>query len=696
MGLKGELFFTVFFVGLVGIAIGSWILLREVRSSVLTQCGNQLISIRAGKSEALQAYYGTLENEAKLLAGSELVLDASKSFIRGIDELNSMELDPGVSQEVEKYYKNTWVPLLNSLKKEENNYADFLPNSKSETMLQYEYITRCQYGDKDRILLESGEKQNLYNKAHAQFHPKFRDFIKTYGFYDLCLVNAVSGQIIYTTDKEIDFGSNLYSGPFKNSHLAQVVKASVTNKSSSVVFSDFDFYKPSLDEPAAFLAVPVEESGKIITILVLQISSQSIDDIMTSNKQWGKIGLGSTGEVILVGRDFLLRSNSRFFIEDRKKYFDDLLRTNFPESTIRRMETNDSSILLQSVQTQATRNAFAENPGVSMLEDYRKIPVIAAYQKVMLGGHDYAVVAKMNQNEAFKIHSVMENTLLFIIFITCAVVLMLASFLTNHYLIKPISALLMAANKTAEGDYSTILRARRNDELGALAEAFNRMCAKIKTSTQAIEDKNRENEALLLNILPAPIAERLKGGSTNIADSFPDVTVLFADIVGFTHLSETLEAQVLVKLLNELFLDFDNAALVNQIEKIKTIGDSYMAVCGMPNAREDHAIRMMHMAVRMLNISREFSLKHNLDIKLRIGIHTGKVVAGVMGKSRFIYDVWGDTVNMASRMESEGIVDAIQVTNEVYQKVKSIFPFVSRGNINVPGKGSYEVWLFKK
>ena len=120
-----------------------------------------------------------------------------------------------------------------------------------------------------------------------------------------------------------------------------------------------------------------------------------------------------------------------------------------------------------------------------------------------------------------------------------------------------------------------------------------------------------------------------------------------------------------------------------------------MAVCGMLSPSQDNTARMIQMAIRMINICHEFGLKHNLDVKLRVGIHAGTVVAGVMGTNKFIYDVWGDTVNMASRMESEGLVDAIQVTKAVYEIAKDLFPFESRGLINIPGKGEHEVWLLK-
>jgi len=131
------------------------------------------------------------------------------------------------------------------------------------------------------------------------------------------------------------------------------------------------------------------------------------------------------------------------------------------------------------------------------------------------------------------------------------------------------------------------------------------------------------------------------------------------------------------------------------IEKIKTVGDSYMAVCGMPNPVPDHAERMVRMAIRMVHITREHALEHAVSMRLRIGINSGPVVAGVIGKSKYIYDLWGDTVNLASRMESGGVPDSIQVTRAVYERLKDKFVFEPRGLIEVKGKGGVEAWLLK-
>jgi class 3 adenylate cyclase len=196
-------------------------------------------------------------------------------------------------------------------------------------------------------------------------------------------------------------------------------------------------------------------------------------------------------------------------------------------------------------------------------------------------------------------------------------------------------------------------------------------------------------------VLPAPIANRLRGGEQSIADGFAEVTVAFADLVGFTALSSDMPPQNVVALLNGLFTRFDIAAHELGIEKIKTVGDAYMAVCGLPNPVENHAERMVRMAIRMVHITREHAMEHQVSMKLRVGVNSGPVVAGVIGKSKYIYDLWGDTVNLASRMESGGLPDSIQVTRPVYEKLKGLFVFEERGAIEVKGKGSVEAWLLR-
>jgi len=196
------------------------------------------------------------------------------------------------------------------------------------------------------------------------------------------------------------------------------------------------------------------------------------------------------------------------------------------------------------------------------------------------------------------------------------------------------------------------------------------------------------------NILPAPIAQRLKLQETLIADSFDEVTVLFADLVNFTELSAEISATQLVDLLNKIFSVFDRLTQKHGLEKIKTIGDAYMVVGGLPTPRPDHAEAVVEMALDMQQAITRFQRNDGKPFHLRIGINTGPVVAGVIGTKKFAYDLWGDTVNVASRMESQGVAGSIQVTTATYKLLKDKYVFEKRDAIAVKGKGEMiTYWL---
>ncbi|MBD0335237.1 MAG: MASE1 domain-containing protein [Cyanobacteria bacterium Co-bin13] len=219
--------------------------------------------------------------------------------------------------------------------------------------------------------------------------------------------------------------------------------------------------------------------------------------------------------------------------------------------------------------------------------------------------------------------------------------------------------------------------------------------AERERARAALLEEKEKSEQLLLNILPHPIATRLKEDQATIADHFAEVTVLFADIVNFSRLSAQLSPQELVALLNDVFSRFDELADQHQLEKIKTIGDAYMAVGGLPHYRADHASAIADFALDLQATVVEFSRRTQRPFQLRIGINTGPVVAGVIGTKKFIYDLWGDTVNTASRMESFGIAEHIQVTEATYQVLKETYAFEARGEISIKGKGNLHTYWLK-
>ena len=208
-----------------------------------------------------------------------------------------------------------------------------------------------------------------------------------------------------------------------------------------------------------------------------------------------------------------------------------------------------------------------------------------------------------------------------------------------------------------------------------------------------LEKERDRSERLLLNILPVSIAERLKQRQETIADGFAEVTVLFADIAGFTGMAATRSPREVVDLLNDIFSEFDLLCEKHGVEKIKTIGDAYMAAAGLPDHSPDHATAIVELALDMQDAVARRVVDGDGPISLRIGINTGPVVAGVIGMKKFIYDVWGDTVNTASRMESHGVAGGIQITEETYRKLKHAYRMEERGTLRIKGKGEMHTYL---
>jgi len=282
-----------------------------------------------------------------------------------------------------------------------------------------------------------------------------------------------------------------------------------------------------------------------------------------------------------------------------------------------------------------------------------------------------------------------------------ALVVASALFLHFHFARRG-ARLMRAVHRIGKGDLGAEISVSGKDEIGELAQALGSMAKNLSAAFEKLEDKVRlteqtmveldserqRSEKLLHNILPAAIAQRLRGGEEMIAEVFPEVTVFFSDIVGFTDLSAKIGPHATVNMLNELFGKFDELAEKHSVEKIKTIGDSYMVVGGVPNRDPLHCQHIAEFAMEALAFVRGFAETHPFPISMRMGIHTGTVAAGVLGKKKFSYDLWGDVVNIASRFESSSAPDRVHVSETVRLRLADDFAFEDSGTVELKGKGT--------
>lgn len=663
---------------------------------------DQLTAIQSAKSNEVQRYFEQIAHQLQTLSANPTTIAAAKDFSTAYNELDAAEQDSQWTEfrePLNQFYQTQFLTERDPGAAKNNQWLTtqanaLMPKSTAGIYLQHHYVATNPNPTQEKDLLVKADLDtSSYGVFHARYHEFFQRFAKTFSYYDIFLIDSKSGNIVYSVFKESDFGTNLLTGPHRNANIAHAFElASNPSSTKATYFVDYQPYLPSYNAPAAFFASPVFEGEEQIGVLIFQIPVDQINDVMTGDRQWAKHGLGNSGETYLVGPDFTMRSASRFFLEDPEGYLQTLAELNYSKPKLNQLTRFGTSILTQEVNSDSALFALEGRSGAHIIDDYREVPVLSSYGPVTIGDQRWAVIAEIDTAEAFAPIARLELIISASTFLI-GLVMVSIGIRASRSLTQPISALTEAALQVGSGAVIEPLKQTSNDELGELTNQFNQMVCNLNQQRLTIDKQTSENYQLLLNVLPEAIANRLKNGEAQIADAFPSVSVLFADIVGFTEMSRGTPPIAILKMLDELFGAFDRAALATGVEKIKTIGDSYMAVCGMPEPNSQHADQIAALAIAILQCLEDFNQRNDTNLSMRIGAHSGPVVAGVVGTSKFIYDLWGDTVNMASRMESTGIPDHIQVSEDFKEQLSQPFEIAYRGELQVKGIGPVNTYL---
>lgn len=691
LSIRSKLIIILLTVSSISILVTAYLSYRSGQANLTDRAFNQLTSLRASKAYQIEAYLRTIRHHVQTLSEDPSVIAAMRDFSRTYRELDTVTQQPKNAEKLAAYYQNEFLPRLAKTKQGTPVIGSFLPETAASSYLQYHYLAANPNPVGKKDALDQASDGSAYSQVHGRLHPPFRNIIKNFGYYDMFLIDP-QGTIVYTVYKETDFTSNLTTGAYNESNLAQLVAMVRRDREKGYAqITDFKPYLPSYGAPAAFIAAPIFEQSKFIGVLAVQVPVDEVNNVMTGNRNWQRDGLGESGETYLVGEDYLMRSVSRFLIETPEKYLQALKSLGTDETTINRIQQYNTSILEQKVRTEAVEAALVGQQGTRIVRDYRNIPVLSSYAPLNIKGLNWVILSEIDLAEAYAPIYEFRQQMLILATLLMLLVTVLAMALA-HLFVKPINQLIQSARRVEAGDLDTIAQLETDDEFGELATSFNAMVQSLKAQTHLVEEKNQENEQLLLSIFPASIAKRLKRGEKNIAESASNVSVLFSDLTGFSKLSDSLSAQECVALLNELVTAFDEAAERYGMEKIKTIGDSYMAVCGLSVPYLDHDKRAVDFALEMLSIVRRFNHERGYRLNVSVGINAGDVVAGIVGSNKFIYDVWGDTINIASALKTSCPPGSVLISEEVYARLGDLYEFKAVEAAIENGKGSLKAW----
>ncbi|MEI6797646.1 MAG: adenylate/guanylate cyclase domain-containing protein [Pseudomonadota bacterium] len=531
-----------------------------------------------------------------------------------------------------------------------------LPTDPQGERLQQRYIAANPHPQGKRDLFEGpSAAANAYDAVHKTYHAHFLDMMRDLGLYDIFLIDDKTGDVLYTVEKEIDFATNLTTGPYRNSGLAQAFRAvrDAPADQNGVVFVDFDHYVPSFGAPAAFLAAPVFHNGDRVGVIVGQVSIDEMNAALTSSGDWVNEGLGISGEVYLVGADGFARSDSRFLIEDKPGYLDQLTKLGVEPSEITAIAQSGHSVLNQHFATLAVERAQSGETGADTIRDYRGIEVLSAYAPIDFGGHRWAIIAEKDVAEALgPLHDLRRVILIATGAIAMAITIF--ALISARAFVSPLLRLQLGVERLSSGDTQFKVPVKGNDEFATLATAFNGMLSEIVRRNGIIESKTAEYEKLLRNVLPDTVADRFNGGELIVADTFENVSIIYAVIVGLDVIQRDHSANDIIRLLNELIDLFDESAERHGVEKVKTIGDAYLAACGLSTPRLDHRQRAAAFADEIQSILRRFNEAKGLHLTLSIGLANGEVDAGIVGRKRFVYEILGECVSEARRLALSG------------------------------------------
>jgi class 3 adenylate cyclase len=674
---------SLLLTGLVSFSIGS--------NVVATAVSNQLVALRNSRVDALNEYFGFLRNHVLTMSEGFLVIDAIKDFRAAYPKLQNTTLSAEQQKKLVAYYTDIFIPKLRKNVEGEPALATYLPSTPTDRYLTYHYTANNPNRTHPELLADAGDGSE-YSAAHRKYSQRFRRLADVFHYRDVYLVDIDSGEVIFSVSKEADMGSNLKTGVYSDTALAKAFDEIRKSRDPNFVYiSDIEHYKASFGEPSFFIGTTVFDGDRFIGALIYQLNPDAIDRVMTDNQKWEQQGLGKTGESFLVGQDFKLRSSPRLFLQNPDQYFQLLRSQGESKEKIDWIKRAKSPVLIQEVRTLGARRALAGQTGEAEDVDYRGKLVLKSYQPIRIGQLTWGLVAKIDKAEALQGVSQLRDALLLLGAILIPLLTLMSLALARSF-IQPIQRLIGATKQIIAGDSSVQVKVDSDDEFGELSRSFNSMATTLQQREESIRSQLQENDRLLLNILPARTAERLKQGEQSITEQYPSVSVLYADLEGFQDLSAELAPDQAIVVLNELIGAFDDAAERCGVEKLRSTGSNYLAVCGLSVPRIDDEKRTVELALAMLQVVERLSAKHGVRLSLDIGIHAGALAAGVVGSGKFYYDVWGETVTIARAIHISPKQNVIQVTEPVRQALEGLYSFEPLAPVEVKGEGVIPIW----
>jgi class 3 adenylate cyclase len=667
LSIRSSILIMLLAVSIIGALVVAAIGYQNGSDLLTAQAKNNLVQLRDSRINQVQTLFSSMEQSLVLSAHGDSVIGAMQAFSTDFAALGKSDVTDAQSAALTAYFTNQFAPKLAKATGSIVDPSTFVPTSPAERYLQANYTIKFASTAAALAAGDPGDGSS-WTAANVQYQEYFRRMTTLQGYGDAILINS-SGDIVYTAKKGVDLGASLVSGPYAQSELANAWSSAMdSNLPDSVSLSDFERFAPEFDAPTGWAVAPVVANGSIIGALAVQLPTAKLNAVMTDDGGWKADGLGNTGETFLVGDDQLLRSSSRQLLQDPKLYSKHAHSSGLPQQQIDRALASHSPLLIQPARTQAVANALQGKTGVITAPGYLGGQVISAYAPLAVNGLNWVIVAQIDRNEAYAPSATFARNLGITVAVIALLVCLIA-LLFSQIIVTPLRRLRLDAQRISAGDLGVQVSVGHSDEFVDLGNAFNNMSLSLQTKQTLLEAKEEEHEQLLLSLMPEPIAKKFLNGTTTIAQDHSEVTVFYADIDGYEDYAAKLGTEKGLSQLNDLLHSLDLVAEKHGVERVRTTRHGYLASCGMTIPRVDNARRMVAFAIEAQQVLDRFSAQNGAKLTIHAGVDTGSATSGLIGKSRIIYDLWGDTVSLAFRLQGDSEKDGILLTQRVVDKM---------------------------
>jgi anti-anti-sigma regulatory factor/HAMP domain-containing protein len=474
------------------------------RNAIEAEAFATLTAVRENKADQVEEFFRQTCDQVVTFSEDLMMIDAMADLgaaYRTVEPPDDPTVQATHDRELTAYYANEFMPRLATTGHgEDHSIGEFIPTGERAREIQHQYIVANPFPTGEKSQLVDTGLGAPYSDAHVKYHPVIRDYAERFGYYDIFLIDPETGNIVYSVFKEVDFGTSLLAGPYRETNLAVAFrKARDSGNNNACVLEDFAPYPPSYDAPASFITSAISgPDGEVAGILAFQMPIDRINEIMTSDGRWEDVGLGASGETYIVAGDFTLRSESRFLLEDKDSYLAAITESGLPQATVDSIDVLDSAIGLQVVNTPGTRAAQQHATGTDIFDDYRDISVLSAYQPLEIQNVDWVIMSEIDEAEAFAAADEFGRQALLTFFLAAALIVIVAIWFTKQ-LVRPINRLSDSAAAIAEGDLDTVIDTSGSDEIGDLARSFAKMQSAV---TKLIRGQERQIEALSTPLIP--------------------------------------------------------------------------------------------------------------------------------------------------------------------------------------------------